>query len=174
MQFSDLHQVINKETMIYIKEARYKIYQNYFDTNNYDSGNFYSVDDIDRDFTTHDPTLPITIYGDLRFQMSNVYDMYEARIYNMYDLFAQLGGAFELSEIFARMWIGYVIQKIFYYSILKSIREAEQADQENTIEVDYSSNNNISRRSIKVKNSNEDRKGVKDEKQASINNLNRF
>ena len=110
-----------KSNTHYIRENNYKVYNNYLNPNDYKEGSFYDIDDKVFDFRTHNPKR--TSYLIVRFFMSNHLKEYESYTYTILDLFSDLGGAFEIFEVFGKLAIGYYVNKLFYHYVVNCLNQ---------------------------------------------------
>ena len=109
---------IQKEIQISIMKNTYQIHDSIVNPNQVKEGSFYSIDDINKDFSLLDQE---NVFLKVRFHMGTRHNIYEATVYSIFDLFSQLGGVFEIIELFGKLAIGYYVNAIFYYYVIKSM-----------------------------------------------------
>ena len=110
-----------KSNIYYIRENNYKVYNNYLNPTIYTEGSFYDLDYKIFDFR-HYNRFKTSFYV-ASFFMSDRLKEYESFTYTILDLFSDLGGAFEIFEVFGKLVIGYYVNKLFYYYIVNCLNQ---------------------------------------------------
>ena len=110
-----------KSNTYHIRENKFKVYNNYLNPNFNTEGWFYDLDGKVFDFTIHYPH-KISYYV-VSFFMSDHIKEYESYTYTILDLFSDLGGAFEIFEVFGKLMIGYYVRKLFYHNVVNFLNQ---------------------------------------------------
>ena len=124
--FLDVNQMFpandfQKFNLFYIRENKFKVYNNYLNPNEYKEGWFYNLDH--RTFDIRDIKQSKSSFLIVSFLMGDQSKIYESYTYSILDLFSDLGGAFEIFEIFGKLVIGYYANKLFYHYVVNCLNQ---------------------------------------------------
>lgn len=117
--FFDLYLNINSYSQlnIYVVENTYQIEDSFIFSSN-KNGTFYSIYSSKPSTYTYTPGTDLGSLGRIELFIKDIKYHHDVKIYNFYDLIAQLGGIYEILYQIIGFVVFYVAKKIYDYSLV--------------------------------------------------------
>ena len=118
-----------KEARIFVRSNKLETEDGFIQLGSKKTQEFYSVGNIVTDFapTANEYVAQLTFVQDTRV------DTYERAVFGVFDLTGQIGGLYEIFEIFGALFIGYFSEKLFYFSLFSKIYKTYKAPSQDAL-----------------------------------------
>ena len=104
-----------KQTQIYIKENRLELMDSFFQYESYDKHKYYSISGGTEDVQTFKDNSYIVTY----FMLDSEVTTYRRTVFSFLDMFAQIGGVYQVVRSIMFLFIGFYAERMMYYCVLR-------------------------------------------------------
>ena len=112
-----------KSANMFVRNNHVTLADSFFQIGITEKKQFYSVETIRPDFSTHNAGL---VYANILLRMEAREDSYERTVFSIFDFTGLVGGVFEIFEVTGGIIVGLFAYKLYMFSMLSNLYQVQK------------------------------------------------